>query len=85
MATIRHFSILHSDRCLDCGPGIVALEGEIFVTEIEEALHLRIQYHTGQGARLAGELLRHLLEVVEVDMGVARGVDEFPGFQLSCE
>ena len=70
--------LLYSDAygAFDGRPGVVTLEGEVLVLELEDVLHVGIDVHSRQGARLAGELQVYLLEVVQVDMRIACRVDE---------
>ena len=56
--------------------GIVADEFEVFVLEVEEALYVGVEFHLGQGTRLTRELELGLLDMVQIEVGVARGVDE---------
>src|SRR5512141_1477726 len=65
----------HRHRRLDRRVRVVAAEGEILEAEGEDVAHLRIQRHRRQRARLAGELLARLVEVVEIQVGVAQSVD----------
>ena len=55
---------------------IVAYEFEVLVLEIEETLHVRVNLHRGQGARLSRQLQLRLLDVVQIEVGVACGVDK---------
>jgi hypothetical protein len=57
-------------------PWIVIGEFEVFVTEGEEVLDVGVDVHLWQWARGAGELQLGLLKVVEIEVGVARGMDE---------
>ena len=68
--------ILNADGAFDCWPRVVAFEGEVFVLELEDVLHLWIDAHTRKLSRFAGKLQMNLVEVVEVDVRVARRVDE---------
>ena len=53
--------------------------------EREEVLHRRIEPHVRQRARRARELQARLLEMVEVEVRVAEGVDELAGLQpVTC-
>ena len=56
--------------------GIVADEFEVLVLEIEERLDIGVDLHLGQGPGLTGELETGLLDVVQIEVGVACGVDE---------
>ena len=52
-----------------------------FVLEIKEGLDFRVEPHPGEGTGLAGKLRGNLLEVVPVDVRVARGMDELARLQ----
>ena len=56
--------------------GIVTDEFEVLVLEVEETLHVRIDLHCGQRTRLTGELEFGLFDMIQVEVGVASGVDE---------
>lgn len=71
----------HSHHALDGGIWIIALEVEIFVFEVENALHIGINHHLRQLTRCAGELLMHLVEVIGVDVSIAEGMDVFARLQ----
>ena len=60
-------------------PRVIVLQMEVFVAEVEQVFHVGIEHHTRQGARRTGELQPGLVQVVEVEMGVAGGVDEVAG------
>ena len=70
---------LDRDLGFDVRPGVVADEFEVLVLEIEEALHVGVDFHDGQATGLTGELQLGLLDVVQVEVGVARGMDEVTG------
>ena len=76
---------LASDRdgSLDGGPWVVAFEGEVLVLEIVEGLDIGVDEHCRERAGLTGELLADLIEMVQVDVGVACGVDEITGLQAT--
>ena len=63
------------------GVGVVVLQGEVGVFEVENALHVGIYHHAGQRTRGASELQVNLVYVVVVYMGIAKGVDELAGLQ----
>ena len=71
------------DGGLDGGPGVVAFEGEVLVLEIVEGLDIGVDEHCRERAGLTGELLTDLIEMVQVDVGVACGVDEITGLQAA--
>ena len=73
--------ILNTDFCFDMRMGIVVDELEVLVLEVEERLDVGINLHLGEGTGLAGELETGLLEVVQIEMGVTRGVDEVTGLE----
>ena len=60
---------------------IVVFECEVLIFEVEDALHVGIDAHCGQLARVAFQLFLHLLEVVGVDMRVAESMHKFSGFK----
>ena len=61
--------------------GVVVFELEVFILEIEDALHLRIDAHHRQGSRRTRELQPGLVEMVQIEMSIARGMDEVAGLQ----
>ena len=63
--------------------GIVVDEFEVFVLEVEEGLDIGIDFHLGQGTGLTGELELGLFDVVQIEVGVTRGVDEVTGL-VAC-
>ena len=66
---------------LDMRMRVVADELEVFVLEVEDGLHIGVDDHAGQGARSARELQFCLLDVVQIEVGVASGVDEVAWLQ----
>ena len=60
----------------------VALEAEMVVAEIGDRAYPRVQVHRRQRSRFARQLLLGLLEVVEVEVGVAEGMDESSGGEV---
>ena len=64
-------------------PGVVAFQPEVLVLEVEDAVHVGVEVHRRQRARRAFQLQAGLGQMVEVEMRVARGVDEFAGLQLA--
>ena len=62
---------------------IVILQGEVLVAEREDVLHLGIDSHGGQGPRLARELQAHLVQVILVDVCIAKGVHELARLQAA--
>ena len=57
-------------------PRIVVFQFEIFKVEIENILYVRIQLHRGERARSSRELQARLFQMVEIEMRVARSVNE---------
>ena len=64
--------------------GVVVLKLEIFVLETENILHIGIDAHGGQWARVAGELQFHLLQMVKIDVCVAQCVYKVASLQ-ACD
>ena len=56
--------------------GIVAYKFEIFILEIKEILHVGIDLHRRQWARLTCKLELCLLYMVQIEMRIASGVDK---------
>ena len=71
------FGILYRDRRLDRGMRVVANQCEISETEIVNVLYYGIQFHPRKRAWISRQLLTRLLEVIPVEMQVAKGVNEF--------
>ena len=63
---------------------VIVFEGEVFVLEVEDGFHVGVDTHPRQGARLTGELQAGLLQMVEVEVSIACGVDEVAGTE-SCD
>ena len=63
--------------------GIVADEFEVFVLEVEETLYIGIDFHLRQGTWLTGKLETGLLDVVQIEMRVAGGMNEVAGL-IAC-
>lgn len=61
---------------LDVGMGVVALKLEVVEVETENVFLVWIEVHGGEWPWLAGELELALGDVVVVDVGIAKGVDE---------
>ena len=62
---------------------VVVGEGEIGVVKTEDVLNVGIDKHLRQGLRLAGKLQLHLLEVVAVDMRVAKSMHKVAVLQAA--
>ena len=56
---------------------IIVFEAEVAVLEVKNIFFVGIDYHLRQRTWLACELETCLLEVIEIKMCVAEGVDEF--------
>ena len=65
----------------DVRVGIVILQREVLVLEVEDALDLGVDAHLRQRARVTGKLQLGLFHVVGVDVRVAEGVHEVLGLQ----
>lgn len=70
------YNVLNAYNTFDGRVGVIVFEGEVFVLELEDVLHFRIDAHSRQFARLASELQMHLVEMIEVDVRVASRVNE---------
>src|SRR5215475_4115559 len=66
----------HRDLGLDARVRIVGLERKVLVAEGEQVGDRRIEAHARQGSGRALELQPRLLEMVQVEVGVAEGVDK---------
>ena len=53
---------------------LVVGQREIGDTEIAQILYLGIELHSGQRIGCASELQTHLIEMIGVDMGIAKGM-----------
>lgn len=58
------------------GVRFIAEDFEVFIFEIKQAFNVRIHLKLWQGARLTGELEADLVEVIMIDMGIAKTMDE---------
>src|SRR5262249_8540902 len=65
----------HRDLRFDMRMRIVAFEDEVLVAECEQVVH-RGEPHGRQRTRRARELCPRLLDVVQVEVRVAEGMDE---------
>src|SRR5436190_12532496 len=73
---------LYSDGCLDSRVCVVPHQLEVLELELVQRPS-RSDPHLGQCARRAGQLQPRLVEMVEVEVSVAEGVDELPGLQVA--
>ena len=76
--------VLDRDSGLNVGVGVVVLECEILVLEVEDAFDVWVDGHSRQFARFTGELKLCLLEVVEIEVGIAKCVYELADL-VSCD
>ena len=60
---------------------VVVFEREVFELEIEYALNLGIDDHARKRTRIARHLQLDLLEVVAIDVGIAKCVDELTSLE----
>src|SRR6267142_2642416 len=61
--------------------GLVGLKGEVLVAECEEVPYGAVQAHAREWLGGAAELLARLLEMVQVQVGIAEGEDELAGLE----
>src|SRR5690606_25670566 len=82
-ATMSDMTGIPSDRHGrgDMRMRFVAFEAEIVIGEVEDRLHIGIDVHARQRARFARELQIRLLQMIEIEMRVAEGMDELPRLQ----
>ena len=55
---------------------VVVHEGEVFKLEVEDVVHIRVDEHLWQRTWLSCELQLHLLDMIEIDMRITKGVYE---------
>ena len=60
------------------GVGLVVHQLKILINKLKNTFNFRIQPHTGKGFGGTGELLFGLLQMVEVEVGIAQSVDKCP-------
>ena len=77
----KPFLSLYRHVSLYMRPRVVVLQLEIIVVEVEDALDIGIYHHDRQLARLTRQLQTSLVKMVEIEMGVAGGVDEVAGLE----
>ena len=68
-----------ADLAVNGGVRVVIFEVEVGVCEIEDVFYIGIDDHPGKGAWLPEKLLFHLLDMVEINMGISQSVDEVAG------
>lgn len=71
----------HRHLGVDRGMRIVAHELEVLIGEVEQRADLGIDLHAGKRAGSPFELLAGLVEMGEIEMGVAERMDELSGFE----
>ena len=60
---------------------VVVHQFEVFELEVIDTLHIRINFHLRQCAWFAAKLQFDLIQVVQIDMGIAKCLDKFTRFQ----
>ena len=60
---------------------VVTNEFEVLVLEVEDALHVRVYLHCGQRTGLTCQLQAGLLQVVQIQMSIACGMDKLTRLQ----
>ena len=55
---------------------VIAHQFKVLVFKVEEVLHVRVQNHLWQWTRLACQLQLRLLDMVQVQVRIACGVDK---------
>src|SRR6478609_2920845 len=78
LAPVGVSSLIRSDRDrgLDPRVGLVALDHDVLETEVVDVGDGGVEAEGGQRPGFAGQLPSGLVEVVQIEMGVAEGVDE---------
>ena len=66
------------------GMGVVVLETEVFVAEIEERLDRRIEGHAWSFSGFSLELRTRLFQMVDVKVGVSEDMNKVPRLQVAC-
>ena len=61
--------------------GIVAAQGKIRKTEVEQVAHPGIDFQQGQGPRIPAQLFIHLVDMVVVNVHIAEGMNKLPRLQ----
>ena len=59
---------------------VVVHQFEVFELEVIDTLHIRINFHLRQCAWFAAKLQFDLIQVVQIDMGIAKCMDKFTRF-----
>ena len=64
---------------------VVVHQFEVFELEVIDTLHIRINFHLRQCAWFAAKLQFDLIQVVQIDMGNAKCMDNSPAFSpVTC-
>ena len=71
----------YRNRRLDVRMRLIALECKVFVDEAEKVGDGGIEMDDRQFARNAGQLFACLIDVVQIEMGIAEGMHEITGLQ----
>ena len=53
---------------------VVIYQFEIFILEVEDALHVRVYLHLRQRAWFAGKLQFHLLQMIQINVRITKSV-----------
>lgn len=80
---ISNLWFLNGNRCFDGRMILIIDEGEVVVLEIKDGGDGRIELHLRQWIRVAGELQLGLLQVIEIKVSVAEGVDKVAWLQAN--
>src|SRR4051794_21620424 len=82
IATVRLLGARsYGDGCPDAGVGVVADDRDVVEVEAVDVGDRGVELETRQRTRLAVELDAGLLEVVDVEVGIAERVHELAGTQ----
>ena len=63
--------------------GVVVNQLEVQVTKGKEVFYVRVDLHRRQRARFACQLLSSLVDVIHVEVHIAKSVDEITGFEVA--
>ena len=74
---------LNRDFCFNVWMWIVSYQLKVFELEVEQVLNIRVNQHLGQRTRLAGELQLSLLNVIQIQVGIACGMDKVASLEAS--
>src|ERR1035437_7084301 len=73
----------YGDRGLDARVGVVPRQCEVGFDEVVDSLAVRVDQEPGECPWRSGQLKPRLVEVVEIEVGVAQGVDQVAGLELT--